>query len=133
MNLNLANSNRSFGLVAARSPCKKHTSSLFRLQPMRPFPKSWIASWSDLFDRPFLFPFFFFFFFFFENPPNITIAIMQLSWPDFLLFSIVAVYVISAPYTKVEESFNIQAIHDLIYHNFDVSKVGLPILISCCC
>ncbi|KAJ7961976.1 Mannosyltransferase [Quillaja saponaria] len=35
---------------------------------------------------------------------------------DLLLGSIAAFYVIMAPYTKVEESFNIQAMHDILHH-----------------
>ncbi|KAM3733357.1 hypothetical protein ACB098_11G129100 [Castanea mollissima] len=35
---------------------------------------------------------------------------------DVLLGSIAAFYVIMVPYTKVEESFNVQAMHDILYH-----------------
>ncbi|CAB4269463.1 unnamed protein product [Prunus armeniaca] len=35
---------------------------------------------------------------------------------DLLLGSIAAFYVFMAPYTKVEESFNVQAMHDILYH-----------------
>jgi len=39
-----------------------------------------------------------------------------------LLATVVSAYVLLAPYTKVEESFNVQAAHDLIYHGLDIEK-----------
>lgn len=49
---------------------------------------------------------------------------MQLGPTDYLVLTLVAGYMMAAPYTKVEESFNIQAIHDILIHGLDISSVS---------
>ncbi|THU54861.1 hypothetical protein C4D60_Mb11t00520 [Musa balbisiana] len=49
---------------------------------------------------------------------------------DLLIGSIAAFYAIMVPYTKVEESFNVQAMHDILYHRHHIDKARLTIFIS---
>nr|CAB3487828.1 unnamed protein product [Digitaria exilis] len=41
---------------------------------------------------------------------------------DIMLGSIAAFYAVMTPYTKVEESFNVQAMHDVLYHTHHIEK-----------
>ncbi|KAK2488840.1 hypothetical protein MC885_013359 [Smutsia gigantea] len=43
-------------------------------------------------------------------------------WLLGLLMAVATVHLITCPYSKVEESFNLQAVHDLLYHRLDVEQ-----------
>ena len=60
-----------------------------------------------------------------NNLYNLTICpgAQQMDKFDYLLAILVVTYTIICPYAKVEESFNLQATHDLLIHQTDLEKV----------
>lgn len=47
--------------------------------------------------------------------------LLSFSFSNIFLFLSILIYLIFIPFTKVEESFNIQAIHDIITYNINIS------------
>ncbi|XP_047069857.1 dol-P-Man:Man(7)GlcNAc(2)-PP-Dol alpha-1,6-mannosyltransferase-like [Lolium rigidum] len=56
------------------------------------------------------------------SPPTPAARLLREYGWDLMLGSIAAFYAVMVPYTKVEESFNVQAMHDILYHNHHINK-----------
>jgi len=54
---------------------------------------------------------------------NVIFSDMKTWLIDAFIFAVLVAHVLLCPFTKVEESFGTQAIHDIVYHGFALEKV----------
>lgn len=58
-----------------------------------------------------------------KQQPNTNVTLFSDALLDLLIIAAVLVNLLSAPYTKVEESFNIQATHDVLVYGAPLSNI----------
>lgn len=57
-----------------------------------------------------------------ESKTNVEIEGFRFT-PEVILRLVSLIHICVAPLTKVEESFNLQATHDILFHRWDLDKV----------